>query len=109
MIWNSKIFLPALMMFRTAARAWNFVVYSDSVCETSPSANYSGDGNQGCTDNPTAHRGFEIYDMKNCLIQLYATQEDCDTLNWQQEYGAGNEETCIPPDFVWDYYEISDC
>lgn len=81
-IWNPKIFLPTLMMFRTAARAWDFVIYSDSKCDTNPSAQYSGDSNQGCTANPTAYWGFEIHNMGYCLIQLYATQEDCDTLNF---------------------------
>lgn len=109
MIWNPKIFLPALAMLGTAARAWDFVVYADGECETTPSAHYSGDDNQLCTENPTSHRGFEISDMGNCVLTLYETEDDCNTLNWQQEYDAMNEDTCIPPQFVWDWYEISDC
>lgn len=97
-----------LLLALPVAKAWNFVVYPDSECESAPSGEPSGDGDSGCQDTPANHRSFEISNMGSCELFLFATATDCDDGNSEQFYGAGDENTCIPPDFQWDSY-FFDC
>jgi hypothetical protein len=101
MIWNHKILLPAVVMLATGANGWRFVVYADSECETEPTADYSGAGNQGCTANLISHRGLELYELGNCWVALYASEADCNSRNSQAQYWSANEDVCIPPHFIW--------
>lgn len=57
-----------LMMLVTVPSPWDFTIFGDSECETTPSAHYSGDGGEGCPENPTSHRIFEIDNMGNCIL-----------------------------------------
>lgn len=86
--------------------AWNFVVYPDSMCESTPSGTPDGDGDSGCEPTPENHRCFEISNMGNCELYLFATEDDCEDGDAQNSYGAADEDEPIPPDYQWDAYYV---
>ncbi|KAF5021120.1 hypothetical protein F66182_6820 [Fusarium sp. NRRL 66182] len=91
-----------------ACSAWDFVVYPDSGCNTSPpSGHEKGDGFRDCTAVPANHRSFELSNIGSLRLYLYSSQEDCDNDEWQQFYDAANQDVCIPPQYTWDYYIVS--
>ncbi|KAF5589547.1 hypothetical protein FPCIR_6750 [Fusarium pseudocircinatum] len=91
-----------------ACSAWDFEVWPDSGCDTSPpSGHESGDGFRDCTKVPASHKSFEISNMGGLKLYLYSSEEECDNDEWEQNYDAAFEGLCIPPQFIWDYYVIS--
>jgi hypothetical protein len=102
--------LSLLLLALPATKAWNFVVFPDSECETDPpSGAPSGTGDtDGCQDTPANHKSFEISNMGSCELYLFAMDDDCENGDAQQFYDATNEDVCIPPDFQWDSYFV-DC
>ncbi|KAK4235361.1 hypothetical protein C8A03DRAFT_36793 [Achaetomium macrosporum] len=95
-----------LVLLGTAANGWDFIVYGDSECETTPTAQFSGGDNHDCTRVPDPLRAFELHNMGNCWLWLYATEQDCRNRNGQQFYDATNEAACIRPTFQWDYFDV---
>ncbi|KAJ3539119.1 hypothetical protein NM208_g5618 [Fusarium decemcellulare] len=102
-------FAPAaLILLAKVCSAWDFEVWPDSGCNTSPpSGHESGDGFRDCTEVPASHKSFEISNMGGLKLYLYSLEEDCDNDDWEQNYGAAFEGMCIPPQFIWDYYVVS--
>ncbi|KAL2015355.1 hypothetical protein VTK56DRAFT_5773 [Thermocarpiscus australiensis] len=75
-----------LVLLATAANAWDFVIYGDSECEMTPTAHFSESGNKDCTHVPDPHGAFELENMGNCQMDLYATLADCQNSISQQWY-----------------------
>lgn len=98
-----------LAVLATAASGWAFVIYPDSECENTPSDHISGDDDLVCAENSASHRCFEIHDMGNCILWLYATEEDCTNDDFQQQYDFGEEDQSIPPNFEWDWFTVDSC
>ncbi|KAF5974115.1 hypothetical protein FCOIX_8450 [Fusarium coicis] len=98
-----------LIKVRALANAWTFTIYGDGDCESTPSGDLEGGGNQGCESIPNPHRGFELEDLGNCQIDLYANEGDCNSGVPQQFYDETLEGICIGPDFLWDYYTVVGC
>jgi len=119
----------------TAANAWDVVVYGDGKCETTPTAAFSGNGNQGiypphsrrigrlvgpptswlelprrgCTRVPDPHRAFETSYLGNRYIYLYANKRDCQSGDYHFFYDEQFDDLCISPDYLWDYFRIEAC
>ncbi|KAI7786287.1 hypothetical protein LA080_004108 [Diaporthe eres] len=43
------------------------------------------------------------------LLYFYSSQDNCDNDEWEQFYDNTNQDSCIPPQFTWDYYLIDEC
>lgn len=108
MMFHLKLAPAALLLLARASSAWDFVVYPDSSCDTDPpSGHESGSEARDCTEIPANHRSLEISNLGNYRVYLYSSQEDCDNDEWEQWYDAANQDTCIAPQYTWDYYVVS--
>jgi hypothetical protein len=110
-MWTNK--LPAAstaiaLLLLPSTNAWNLTTYSDSSCEDY-SGTADGTGNAACAATPGEHRSFEIHDMGDCVFTVYNSVADCNSGNSVQFYDSSDEDTCIPPDFLWDGYNILGC
>ncbi|KAK4964101.1 hypothetical protein LTR66_005869 [Elasticomyces elasticus] len=101
--------LLPLLLLATIVNSWDFVVYPDSSCESTPSGAPSGTDDGNCETTPANHRGFEISNIGNCILYLYSSLDDCNNDNFEQVYDFGDEDDCIAPDFTWDAYKVEDC
>jgi hypothetical protein len=99
-----KLIISGLLLLVKDGIAWNFVVFPDSECESTPSGEEKGVGTRVCTQVPASHRSFEISNMGSCRLFLYDSERTCHVDDWEQVYDAGNSDRCIPPDYIWDYY-----
>lgn len=97
-----------LLQGSQSVHSWNFTTYADAGC-ADYSGSDSGTGNIACTATPGEHRSFEVHDMGDCVLTLYNSVADCNSGNSVQFYDASNEDQCIPPDFLWDGFNILGC
>lgn len=98
----------ALLLLAKACSAWDFVVYPDSGCNTNPPSDHeSGSGARDCTAVPANYRSFGMTSFGNYRLYFYSSQDNCDNDEWEQLYDNDNQDTCIPPQFTWDYYVVS--
>lgn len=107
-MFQHKLAPAALLLLAKACSAWDFVVYPDSGCNTNPpSGHESGSGARDCTAVPANHRSFEMTSFGNYRLYFYSSQDNCDNDEWEQFYDNTNQDTCIPPQYTWDYYVVS--
>lgn len=97
--------LAIMLLAPAPVLSWNLAIYPDSDCESTPSANYNGDGGSGCIDLTASRRAFEFDNPGNCILTLYGGT-DCNLDDLENFYDIANAGQCIPPQFEWNSFEV---